>query len=411
VEEAIACYRQAIALDPQLAPAHTNLGNALSHQGKMEEAIASYRQAVALDPKLAMAHYNLGNALAGMGRVDEAMGCFRQAIEVDPKLALAHYNLGLALYVKGRVDEAIPCFRQAIEVDPKLAMAHHNLGIALYGKGQVDEAIACFRQAIALEPKVARAHYLLGTALYGKGQVDEAIACFRQAIALEPTHAEAHCNLGHAFMTQGRFAEGLAALKRGHELGTKQRGWPYPSATWVLQAERLGALEAQLPALLKGHLEPRDNAQRLGLVGACRIKKLYHTATRLYAAAFAEDPRLADDLNASHRCNAACSAALAATGQGEDAAKLTDKERTRLRQQALDWLRADLALGARLLADGKVDRSRVAGILKHWQQDRDLAGLRDAPALAKLPAEEQKAWTQLWADVATLVKKAEEKPN
>jgi hypothetical protein len=43
------------------------------------------------------------------------------------------------------------------------------------------------------------------------------------------------------------------------------------------------------------------------------------------------------------------------------------------------------------------------------QQESDLAGLRDAAALAKLPVEEQKAFTQLWADVAALLKKAEEK--
>ena len=44
-------------------------------------------------------------------------------------------------------------------------------------------------------------------------------------------------------------------------------------------------------------------------------------------------------------------------------------------------------------------------------EDPDLAGIRDAAALAKLPADEQKAFTQFWADVAALLKKAEEKPK
>ena len=43
----------------------------------------------------------------------------------------------------------------------------------------------------------------------------------------------------------------------------------------------------------------------------------------------------------------------------------------------------------------------------HWQQDPDLAGIRDAAALAKLPGEEQKACTQLWADVAELLEEGE----
>ena len=45
--------------------------------------------------------------------------------------------------------------------------------------------------------------------------------------------------------------------------------------------------------------------------------------------------------------------------------------------------------------------------LRHWQKDTDLAGIRDGGALAKLPAPEQKAFAQLWADVAALLKKAQ----
>jgi hypothetical protein len=101
---------------------------------------------------------------------------------------------------------------------------------------------------------------------------------------------------------------------------------------------------------------------------------------------------------------------LAACGQGEDAAKL-EAARTKLRRQALAWLRADLALRARQLETGKpADRAAARQALRHWQQDPDLAGLRDAAALAKLPADEPKAFAQLWADVAALLKKAEEKP-
>jgi tetratricopeptide (TPR) repeat protein len=403
-------FQAAVAAAPANAAAHSSLGIALKDKGQVDEAIACIRKAIDLAPKNAMAHNNLGAALQAKGQVDEAMACYRKAIDLDPKNALSHFNLGNGLAARGQLDAAIACFRKAVDIDPKFAEAHYDLGTALAGMGRVDEAIGCWRKAIEVAPKLAKAHYNLGLALVGKGQVDEAIACWHKALVLDPENAEAHCNLGHAFRTQGRFAEALAALKRGHELGTKQRGWPYPSAAWVREAERLAAMEAQLPALLKGEFQPRDTAQRLELVDVCRVKKLHHTTTRLYADAFAADPKLADDLKAGHRYNAACSAALAATGQGEDAAKLLDTERTRLRQQALDWLRADLGLWARLFADGKVGRS-LAQILQHWQQDRDLAGLRDATALAQLPAEEQKAWTQLWADVATRVKKAEEKPN
>jgi hypothetical protein len=191
---------------------------------------------------------------------------------------------------------------------------------------------------------------------------------------------------------QGRFAESLAAFQRGHQLGTKQRDWKYPSAQWVREAERLAALEAKLPTFLRGEVQPRDTAERLGLVGVCQPKKLHAAAARLYAAAFAADFNLADDLGAAHRYNAACSAALAAAGQGEDAGKLDAGERARLRKQALDWLRADLSLRSKQLDSGQpAARAAAQQQLRHAQQDSALAGLRDKAALARLPAVEQKS--------------------
>ena len=249
------------------------------------------------------------------------------------------------------------------------AVALFLVDLGLHDKGRVEVAIACWRQAIALDPEFAWAHYNLGAALADKGQVDEAIACYQKAIALDPKHAAAR--------------------------------------TGLARAERLAARD-KLSAFQNGSYTPASNAERLGLAECCQVEKLNHTATRLYAAAFAADPKLADDLEAGHRYNAACYAALAAAGQGEDAAKLDDKDKARLRQQALDWLRADLALRTKQLESGKPDdRAEVQQALSHWQEDSDLAGLRDAAALAKLPAEERAACERFWSDVAALLKKAE----
>ena len=49
--------------------------------------------------------------------------------------------------------------------------------------------------------------------------------------------------------------------------------------------------------------------------------------------------------------------------------------------------------------------------LRQWRPDSDLAGIRDATALAKLPPAERAACAQLWIDVAALLRKAEEKKS
>jgi hypothetical protein len=107
--------------------------------------------------------------------------------------------------------------------------------------------------------------------------------------------------------------------------------------------KRLLELDRKLPAILRREAQPADAREGLALAQLCRqYKRLYATSARLYADAFAADPRLADDLRAPHLYAAARAAALAAAGKGEDAAKLEDAERARLRGLALAWLWTDL---------------------------------------------------------------------
>jgi hypothetical protein len=178
------------------------------------------------------------------------------------------------------------------------------------------------------------------------------------------------------------------------------------------QGEWLLALEGRLTAVLKGKGEPRDAVDRLDLAALARqpYKRQYAAAARLYADAFAEQPKLAENLAQPHRYHAACSAVRAAAGQAADARTVPDKARLPLRRQALRWLQADLARYAKLVQDGKpAVKQAVRQRLAHWQGDADLACVRAKDALAELPEGERKAWQKLWADVADLLSKAEGK--
>jgi serine/threonine-protein kinase len=410
LDEAIACLQNATKLAPKSAEGHFSLGVALQYKGQVDAAIASYKEAIAIDPKDAKSHSSLGVALQYKGQVDAAIASYKEAIAIDPKDAKSHSNLGVALKEKGRLDEAISSWRKAIEVDPKLAQARANLGHALLDKGQLDEAIANYKKLIELSPNNATAHYNLGRALGKKDQLDEAMASYNKAIELKPDFAEAHCNLGSVLKEQARFAESLEAYKRGHELGTKRPGWRYPSAQWLREAESTAAMDSKLTAFLKGDFQPRSTADRLGLIGVCQVKKLHAAAARLYADAFAADPKLADEPQRYHRYNAASSAAMAAAGQLEGAARLDAKEKASFRKQALDWLRAELAMRAKQLESGQPgDRATAQFVLRRWQQNKDFAAISDEAALAKLPAEERAAWESLSTDVAAVLKKRVDK--
>jgi tetratricopeptide (TPR) repeat protein len=140
------------------APFHSNLGLAYQALGRLDDAVASYRQAIALKPNFPEAHYNLGNVLQEQGKIDDAIASYRQAIALRPEAAEAHNNLGHALQEQGKLDEATACYRQAIALKPDHVEAHSNLGLALQEQSRMDEALACYDRALELNPQLANAH-------------------------------------------------------------------------------------------------------------------------------------------------------------------------------------------------------------------------------------------------------------
>src|SRR5262249_27896068 len=132
---------------------------------------------------------------------------------------------------------------------------------------------------------------------------------------------------------------------------------------------------------------------------------------RWYAEAFAAAPTLTGEEPSWTRYNAACAAALAASGRGgDDAHPLGDQDRAHLRRQALNWLRAELAAWRRRLE--KTPPGARAAIVRHmqswqpWQRDPDFAGVHGPQALAALPPDERSDWQKLWQEVNELQRAA-----
>ena len=212
--EAVNAKQTAVALSPQDATAHSNLGATFLELGRLNEAEASYTQAIALQPDLAQAHYNLGNTLQELGRLDEAEASLRQAIALKPNYPDAHSNLGNTLKELGKLEEALASYNHAIALKPDYAQAHSNLGGTLKELGKLEEALASYNHAIALKPDLAEAHINLGNTLQELGRLDEAEASFAQAIVLKPSYAEAHSNLGNTLKELGRLDEAEASLRQ-----------------------------------------------------------------------------------------------------------------------------------------------------------------------------------------------------
>ena len=196
-EEAITSHKKAVALMPDYAEAHGNLGVAFAHLGDNSEAISSYNRAIQLNPKDAKMHYNLGSAFKAQGRFQEAVLSYSNAINLKADYADAYNNLGNIQRTLRQDSAAVVSLSKAIELSPDNAAAHQNLGSALLNLGLVEDAIASHSKAVQLDPNYAEAHKCLGHSLSEAGRLKEAIASYAAAIQCEPGDDEAKAKMFH----------------------------------------------------------------------------------------------------------------------------------------------------------------------------------------------------------------------
>ncbi len=201
VDGALEQYRKALEIKSDYPEAHNNLGNALFDKGLTDEAIAQYAKALELAPNYAEAHNNLGNALLQKRDVDGAIAHCRKAVELLPDYVDAQNNLGNALNARGESLEAIIHYRKALDVDPDYASAQSNLANTLLITGQNDEAIAHYRKALAINPKLAGDRGNLGNLLLQQRKFEEAAAQFREALKIQPDYPEVENGLAHILAT------------------------------------------------------------------------------------------------------------------------------------------------------------------------------------------------------------------
>jgi tetratricopeptide (TPR) repeat protein len=118
--------------------------------GRIDEAVAAGRRAVAIDPNYAIGHMNLGAALAKLGRFDEALAEHRMAARIKPDLAMAHVNIAFVAQQLGHFDEAAAAARRAIEINPSEIGGHQNLAAVYQDQGRLEESAASFATAVRL---------------------------------------------------------------------------------------------------------------------------------------------------------------------------------------------------------------------------------------------------------------------
>jgi tetratricopeptide (TPR) repeat protein len=125
---AIAQFKQALAISPEMSRAYDNLGLCYFNQNNVELALASYRTALELDRTSLhpspWPHLNLAIALQFLDRRDEAEAQLHEALRLDPKLAPAQYQLGIILEADSKLAAAVDALSEAAKLDTSYAEPH-----------------------------------------------------------------------------------------------------------------------------------------------------------------------------------------------------------------------------------------------------------------------------------------------
>jgi len=195
--------------------AFSNHGQALFKQGRVEEAIAEYEIAVALEPTLDAGRLGLAEAFMRQGKLDDAVVQLAKVLEVNPENAGARLQLGVLRGRQGKYDEAVEALSEVLRRNPNELAAHNNLGNVLTLQGKQEEAVKHFEKAVQISPDHASAHNNLALAYKKLGRTGDAIAEYREAIRLNPEQIESINNLAWTLATDPnpQFRDGAQAVQ------------------------------------------------------------------------------------------------------------------------------------------------------------------------------------------------------
>jgi len=165
---------QALALDPQLAEAHTSLGLIkFQYDWDWKEAEKELKEAININPNYAPAHHFFADYLKAMGRFDEALVEIEKAQELDPLSLAINTGVGHVLYLSRQYDKAIEKYKRAVELDPNFMMTHIWFGRPYLEKGMFEEAISELETGVKLSGESTLALAMLGHGLASAGRKDE----------------------------------------------------------------------------------------------------------------------------------------------------------------------------------------------------------------------------------------------
>jgi tetratricopeptide (TPR) repeat protein len=233
-ESAIKLLEQAVATDPNFAPAYADLARAYyvkafyfasdAEKKKVhEDAEVAVEKALALNPDLAEAHFARGLLLWTHTKRfphEQAVQSYKRALSLNPNLDEAHHQLGVVYYHVGLLDKAWEEIAKALAINPANTLARFRFGLIKMYRANYEEALEVFK-TIPREANPSRVDGTMATALLQLGRPREASEVVAEYLRIYPTDEGGNVTSVKALLLakDGKEREAEATIQRAVEIG------------------------------------------------------------------------------------------------------------------------------------------------------------------------------------------------
>ncbi|MGH2523507.1 MAG: tetratricopeptide repeat protein [Anaerolineales bacterium] len=235
---------EAVALDPNYAPAHAYYSEILNDQGKWDQGSTQAQLALQLDPNSLDARRAMGLANEVVGNYQGAIERYKSALEVNPNLMILYIKLGL-MYRDGlrNHEQAIFYFSKANALDPYNVEPYLYLSRTKYQIDELGAAQQYLEQALTYAPNNPDIYGRLGLILFKRRNYEGAEPALKLAIfGGTPTDSEGN---------PVRDGSGQEIVIKGMELNTRSLEYYYTLGNLQAYNGKCGPASDEAPALLE----------------------------------------------------------------------------------------------------------------------------------------------------------------
>jgi Tfp pilus assembly protein PilF/TolB-like protein len=228
IDNAIAEFQRAIAVDQNYAPAYAAMGLAYNtgfvwknrDKDWVDKAKTACDRALALTPHLAEGHTCLGNVFLSLGHYENAVQEFQRSLDLDHNSDETLSSLAAAYQKLGKASAAEDAYRKAVSLRPNYWRVYNTFGIFYLDQARYSDAADMFKKTIQLAPLNYRGYSNLGATELMVGQYQEAVDAFKRSIALRPT-GQVYGNLGAAYFYMRHYPDSAENLQQALKIDPK----------------------------------------------------------------------------------------------------------------------------------------------------------------------------------------------